>query len=252
MTDFTPEQVKEYYNKTTPSFLEIYGDVIQAFRPSDTEKLLDYVGRSAGLNWGLRVLDVGCGVAGPAIHFVKRWNVTVDGVTISEVQFNEGKAKIQQALLQDKIKLHLGDYHQLDNAEIKDNFYDVVIFLESLGHSDDVTLALQQTAAKLKTGGSLYVKDFYKKQSEDSEQQRKIDKVIQNINHHYAYNTLDLEEVKGALKVSGFEIEFIRPLDFADDTAIRYNFESRNKIDIFEGGPEFYPADWLEIKCIKI
>lgn len=163
MSRFSPEQVKEYYNKMTASYLDVYGDVIQAFRPTDTVKLLDYIGRSAGLNWNLNVLDLGCGVAGPAIHFAKRWNVNIDGITISEVQLNEGNNKVIEASLQDKIQLKLGDYHHLENSEIENNFYDFVLFLESLGHSNNVQLAIENAHKKLKTNGILYIKDFYKK-----------------------------------------------------------------------------------------
>lgn len=251
MNTSSPDQVKDYYNKMTPSYLKIYGDVIQAFRPVDTEKLLDYVGRSAGINWNLNVLDLGCGVAGPAIHFVKRWNAQIDGVTISDVQYNEGNNKIEKEQLNQKIRLHLGDYHHLEKFQLKDNSYDVVLFLESLGHSDNIALAIKQASDKLKTGGSLYIKDFYKKKSTDSAEQSKIDRVIGNINKYYSYNTLDLTEVENILHDNGLKIVLLQPFDFADDITVRYDFEKENAIDIFEGQPEFYPADWLEIKCIK-
>lgn len=247
----SPQLVKEYYNKMTTSYLDIYGDVIQAFRPTDTEKLLDYIGRSAGLNWNLNVLDLGCGVAGPAIYFAKKWNVNIDGVTISEVQFDEGNKSIENARLQDKIRLILGDYHQLEQSNLKDNYYDVVLFLESLGHSDNIKLAIEQVANKLKKGGVLYIKDFFKKKVKDIEEQKLIDKIIENINQHYSYNTLDLSALKNAILDVGFNIVFIKPLDFIDDITVRYNFEKENKLDIFEG-LEINPADWLEIKCIKL
>ncbi len=250
MSSFSPQQVKEYYNKMTASYLDIYGDVIQAFRPTDTVKLLDYIGRSAGINWNLRVLDLGCGVGGPAIHFAKRWNANVDGITISEVQLNEGNCKVEQAQLQHKIKLHLGDYHQLENTVILDNQYDVVLFLESLGHSNNIELAIQQATQKLKPNGAIYIKDFYKKKVADAIEQQKIDKIISNINQYYSYSTLDLYELKNAITNVGLEIEFIKPLDFMDDITVRYNFEKENQLDIFEG-QNINPADWLEIKCIK-
>lgn len=50
----------------------------------------------------------------------------------------------------------------------------------------------------------------------------------------------------------GFKIQFIQAFDFRDDITIRSIFENKNKIDIFEGQPEFFPADWLEIKCLKL
>ena len=250
MSKSTPEQVKQYYNEMTQSYLDIYGDVIQAFRPTDTIKLLDYIGRSAGVNWNLNVLDLGCGVAGPAIHFAKRWNANVDGVTISEVQLKEGKNKIIQAELEHKIKLHSGDYHHLDKNIIKDNYYDVVLFLESLGHSDNIQTAIQQATEKLKYGGVLYIKDFYKKKVEDKVEQQKIDKIIDNINKYYSYNTLNLDELLKAIENTGLKIEFVKPLDFIDDITVRFEFEKENNLDIFEGHA-INPADWLEIKVTK-
>lgn len=248
----TPEQVRQYYNEFTASYLQIYGDVIQAFRPTDTAKLLDYVGRNAGVNWKFKVLDVGCGVAGPAIYFAQKWNTYIDGITISETQFQLGNEKIQAANLTDNIFLHLGDYHKMDTMLLPDVTYDVVLFLESLGHSNQVEKAIHLATNKLKSGGTLYIKDFYKKHIHPSVSKSTIDKVIANINQSYCYNTLDLQEVKTALINQNLQIDFIRPFEFIDDIQVRKAFEIANKIDTFEGMPEFYPADWLEIKCTKL
>jgi cyclopropane fatty-acyl-phospholipid synthase-like methyltransferase len=251
MQKSTPDQVRDYYNEMTSSYLEIYGDVIQAFRPTDTEKLLDYIGRSAGINWKLKVLDLGCGVAGPAIHFAKRWNVQIDGVTISDVQLEIANQKIVQENLSKNVTIYKGDYHQLNSLPVEDNYYDVVLFLESLGHSDNVSSAIQQAALKLKSGGSLYVKDFYKKSVEDIAEQNVIDKIVENINKSYAYNTLDINEVQAAIQDAGLNIIMKKKFDFMDDIAIRFEFEKVNKLDIFEGHT-INPADWQEIKCVKI
>ncbi|MFN8236819.1 MAG: class I SAM-dependent methyltransferase [Chitinophagales bacterium] len=251
MAAFTPEEVRKYYNTMTTSYLEIYGDVIQAFRPGDTDRLLDYIGRSAGINWGMNVLDLGCGVGGPAIYFAKKWNVQIDGVTVSEVQKETADKKIADNLLSGQISIYQGDYHQLELLPLKDNQYDIILFLESLGHSYDVAAALKQAALKLKKGGCLYIKDFYKKQVQDEKEQQKIDRAIANIDHYYAYNTLDLEKVLSALEDAGLQVLFAKPFDFADDISVRYAFEQKNGIEIFEGQPEFYPAEWLEIRCIK-
>jgi hypothetical protein len=54
-----------------------------------------------------------------------------------------------------------------------------------------------------------------------------------------------------ALRSAGYEIEFVRKFRFRDDIGIRFRFEHQAGIDIFEGKPEFAPAEWLEILCIK-
>ncbi len=252
MEKYSPQQVQAYYDQFTDSYMEIYGDVIQAFRPSDTTQLLDYVGRSAGINWGMKVLDLGCGVAGPAIHFAYRWNAGVTGITISPVQYEMGLEKIRKAQQENNIHLLLGDYHQLSQLPLQDNYFDIALFLESLGHSNDVPIALENAYNKVKLSGKIYIKDFFKRKAATAEEQQKIDHVVENINRYYNYNTLDLEETVGALTTAGWGNVVVQPFDFIDDITVRYQFEKVNGIDIFEGQPEFYPADWLQITAHKM
>jgi cyclopropane fatty-acyl-phospholipid synthase-like methyltransferase len=233
------------------SYMKNYGDVMQAYRPNNKEELLDYIARSAGINWGLKVLDMGCGIAGPAIYFAKKWNVFVDGLTISNIQCDIANEKIDEDRLGSKIKVYDMDFHILNDDLIWDNEYDIVIFLESLGHSNNIMAALSQAYKKLKKGGILYIKDFYKKKPKEQLEKQLIDNIINNINENYYYHTLDLEILKSTLESIGFKIKFIRPFEFIDDISCRERFENENKIDIFEGNA-VNPADWLEIKCIKL
>jgi hypothetical protein len=47
------------------------------------------------------------------------------------------------------------------------------------------------------------------------------------------------------------KLNFIKSFDFQDDISVRYDFETKNNIELFEGQPEFMPADWYEIKFTK-
>jgi cyclopropane fatty-acyl-phospholipid synthase-like methyltransferase len=250
MVEFLPNNIREYYNLYTKSYIRNYGDIIQAFRPSDNEELLDYIARSAGINWKLKILDMGCGIGGPAIYFAKKWNIELDGVTISDVQYEISNQNLKKENLFNKVKVYDMDFHYLDNNIIKDEQYDIVLFLESLGHSNNIVMALMQAYKKLKKGGTLYIKDFYFKKSVDEDETRVFSKIIKNINANYFYNTLELDIVKKNLQDLNFQIEFIRPFNFKDDITCRSKFEKENGIDIFEG-QKVNPADWLEIKCIK-
>lgn len=248
---YAPEEVKAYYDKMTASYLSIYGDVIQAFRPTRKKDLLQYIAKSCGLKKGMRVLDAGCGVAGPAIFFADQYKVQVDGVTLSPVQVAEADKQISKAKLQKQVQVKEGDYHHLTELFVPAS-YDAVLFLESLGHAEKPEQVIREAYRMLKKGGFIYIKDFYRKISDDPVQQGRIDKVIGNMDLHYNYNTLDLEEVLRSLRTVGLEILFVKRFDFKDDISVRFEFERVNGIDIFEGMEEFWPAEWLEIKCVKI
>jgi cyclopropane fatty-acyl-phospholipid synthase-like methyltransferase len=250
MREDAAHKVKAYYDRTTRKYLDIYGEVIQAFRPRREKDLLDYLAKSSGLKWKTRILDAGCGVCGPARYFARQYHSAVDAITLSDVQAAEADTRNREAGLQDRIRVVCGDYHQL-TRHFQAGIYDAVYFLESLGHSDDPATALREAYALLKPGGYIYIKDFYRRQVDDAAEQEKIDRVIANMDRHYAYHTPDLLTVIGALRACGFLVEFIKRFDFRDDTTVRAAFETDQHIDIFEGMPEFAPAEWLEIKCIK-
>ena len=66
-----PKDVAEYYNQWNERYRSIYGEVIQAFRPTDTHQLLQYTMQSMGLQDGMKLIDAGCGFAGPSVFFAE-------------------------------------------------------------------------------------------------------------------------------------------------------------------------------------
>jgi cyclopropane fatty-acyl-phospholipid synthase-like methyltransferase len=244
------KKVAAYYNQWQPGYNEVYGDTIQAFRPAETGELMEYLAASIAPAPGMKVLDAGCGVAGPAIWLAENCGVQVEGITISEVQLAQGKEAVAKKGLNHKVNIRLGDYHELD-TQFDNGSFDLVLFLESLGHSGDIERAIAGAFNVLKQGGSIYIKDFYYKQPADAYWRNRVEKTIANINRLYSYNTLNLNDTLTALRSAGFEIDFVRKFSFKDNVSIRFEFEKKFGIDIFGGEPEFAPAEWLEIKCIK-
>ena len=80
------KSVGEFYDKYFSEFEKVYGNVIQAFRTNNLENLLNYQFKSAGFKNGDKLLDAGCGVCGPAIHFAKHYEVDIEAISISEKQ----------------------------------------------------------------------------------------------------------------------------------------------------------------------
>lgn len=242
--------VERYYDEWTHRYLEVGENVIEACRPAKTEDLLDYYIVSMGLSDGMHLLDAGCGVCGPAIHFAQRLAVTIESLTISQVQVEIARQLINEAGVGERLSLRKGDYHCLA-ALYPPASFDGVMFLEALGHAEHPETVLKQAWTVLKQGGFLYLKDFFARETDDPEGQSRIARVRNNIDADYAYNTLDLSQVLSAVRKLGFRIAVIKSPEFTDDLRIRALFESRHGINIFGPLPEFIPNDWLELKFIK-
>ena len=142
--------------------------------------MLNYTIQSAGLNDGQHIVDAGCGVGGPAIHFAKHLDISIQGLTISEKQVAAGKSKIRAQGLENKIQIQKGDYHFLDQIYEKESA-DAVLFLESLGHSDRPVQVIQAAHKVIKEGGFIYIKDFFQREFINKTREIRTQKVIENL-----------------------------------------------------------------------
>lgn len=248
-------EVGEFYDKQTDNFLKVYGEVIQAFRTNKIEDLLDYQIASIGLESGQRVLDAGCGVAGPAIYFAEKANVFVEGISISEVQVEMAKNKIKEKGLEGKINIQQGDFHHLQNYYASDSF-DVVYFLESFGHAVNHEEVLHSAWGMLKPGGTLYIKDLFIKEAAIPSLENDIEKEIRNINQAYHYNVADLYQVIKILRKKGFILSSLKtidlPLEDFENLSISNEFQELTGINKIDNLQEYiFPVDFFEIKCYK-
>ena len=247
--------VGEFYNQYNDKFLKVYGDIIQAFRTHDVEKLLDYQIEVMGLKPGMRVLDAGCGVCGPAIYFAKNAGVEVHAVTISQEQFEVAQKKIKEAGMEGKVTVYLGDYHDLKNVLGSDEF-DVVYFLESFGHSPYHHKAIDSAWKVLKNGGLLYIKDLFRRESLLPEHAPKIEREIKKINEAYRYNIADLYEVLAHLRKQGWILSKFKTIDLPlaefENLTISNEFQELTGIAQIESWDDYvFPVDFFELFCIK-
>lgn len=63
-----------------------------------------------GLRDGMTVLDVGCGVGGPAREMVKFANVNVVGLNNNDYQIDRATAYAKREGLSEKLKFQKGDF----------------------------------------------------------------------------------------------------------------------------------------------
>ena len=210
-------KVKDFYNQTTDKFLAVYGEIIQAYRTKDVNSYLKYTAENMGLQDGMRLLDAGCGVAGPAVFFAKKYpNSRIDACSISEVQIEKARAKVAENNLSDSVFPKVCDYHAI-NQHYETETYDRVYFLESFGHSAQKETLLHAAWDVLKPGGMVYIKDLFKREVAEEWEQHYIDKICHDIDVAYEYNIGTLCETLSILRKKGFFIKFLKtpqlPLD---------------------------------------
>lgn len=251
----SPEKVRDFYNEYNSKFVQVYGEVIQAFRTKDVTKLLDYQIGSIGFEKGMTVLDAGCGVCGPASHFAKNAGVNVEAITISDTQIEKAKTLIARENVQEKVNVQRGDYHLLPEIFPR-NHFDITYFLESFGHSYDQKKVLKGAWDVLKPGGILYIKDLFRRISDLPGHQKKIDQEIDNINKHYRYNVADLYTTLHEVRKLGFVITALKTIDIKledfENLTISNDFQELTGIAKIEDWNTYiFPIEFYELKCYK-
>jgi ubiquinone/menaquinone biosynthesis C-methylase UbiE len=248
--------VGDFYNLRTADFIEVYGEVIQAFRTNDVNEWLTYTMQSMGLGTQMTVLDAGCGICGPARYYAKQiQDLQITACSISEVQVQQAKEKNLAAGLSQRINvLHL-DYHALSSAFTQATF-DLVYFLESFGHSANQAHLLQEAYSVLREGGTLYIKDLFKAQNPDDWKQQRIDELCEDINQAYHYHIPELEKFLQAARKCGFRLEWVRIPEVKRETfehlKISNDFQELFQVGKIETWSDYiFPIDFFEIKLIK-
>ncbi len=73
-----------------------------------------HIAAKLALKPGQRVLDIGCGWGGMAIHLAQEYDVNVVGVTLSTQQHALGVQRVKDAGLEGKVDIRLQDYRDVD------------------------------------------------------------------------------------------------------------------------------------------
>lgn len=247
--------VGEFYDATTQDFLKVYGEVIQAFRTRDLDKLLDYQVQAIGFKAGEVAVDAGCGVAGPACHFAAQTGVHIHAVTISAVQAGMARQNIADKGLSDRIQVHHADYHQLHQV-LAPASVDVVYFLESFGHSHDKDAAIAAAWQVLKPGGRLYIKDLFLKEPLHPGHGPLMQREVDRINAAYRYHIADLYAVLRTLRKTGWILSQLKtidiPLEDFENLSISNEFQELTGIGRIDSWKDYvFPIEFYELTCFK-
>jgi cyclopropane-fatty-acyl-phospholipid synthase len=88
----------------------------------------DYVCRKLRLRPGERLFDLGCGWGGLVIHAARNYGVEALGVTLSVNQGERARERIREAGLEDRCRVEVRDYREVDQAEGFDKIASIGMF----------------------------------------------------------------------------------------------------------------------------
>lgn len=252
--DDSSQKVGEFYDAHHQDFIEVYGELIQAFRTTDISKILDYEFESIGLKDGMNVLDAGCGVCRPAIHFAKKANLAITAISISQRQIEHANALISDQMA-NGINAFKEDYHRIEEV-FESGSFDRVYFLESFGHSTRKEELLLSLWKVLKPGGEVYIKDLFIRKTKNAQDQKAINEEIQKINGAYHYDVAELADVLDAARKIGFILVFAKTIDIKledfENLTISNKFQDLTGIYRIESFDNYiFPVEFLELKFYK-
>ncbi|KAF2702756.1 S-adenosyl-L-methionine-dependent methyltransferase [Pleomassaria siparia CBS 279.74] len=152
---------------------------------------------------GMKVLDVGCGVGGPAREIAIFTGANITGITISELQVERSNAYNTEANLSDQVNMIHGNMIDLP---FPDASFDRVYSTEALCCAPDVHKAYSEIYRVLKPGGKLGFLDWVitDKYDDSNARHRKIRSEIELGSAVPHLTTVDFHNE--ALKKAGFAL----------------------------------------------
>ncbi|KAG8963360.1 Delta(24)-sterol C-methyltransferase [Tulasnella sp. 419] len=111
-----------------------------------------YLAAQMQLKPGMRVLDVGCGVGGPAREISRFSDVYITGLNNNDFQIGRARRYTEKAGLSDKLKFTKGDFNKL-KEQFGEGSFDAVYAIEATVHAPTFESVYGQIYSVLKPGG---------------------------------------------------------------------------------------------------
>ncbi len=133
----------------------------------------------------MTILDVGSGTGMVAIYMCKQFpNIKIDCIVNTSTLFNIITKNITSNNMTNRIKVYIVDFNKELPMSTNINYYDRVLFLESIGYSTDRLNLIKHSYNLLKKGGKLFIKS----PSFDSNIPKKYNDKINKIINKWGYN----------------------------------------------------------------
>ncbi|KAL5480775.1 ERG6 [Sanghuangporus weigelae] len=184
-----------------------------------------YLSAQMGLKPGMRVLDVGCGVGGPAREIARFSDVNIVGINNNEFQVHRARKYTARAGLSGQMTFETGDFMKLVE-QFGENSFDAVYAIEATVHAPSWEGVYDQIRRVLKPGGVFGVYEWCMTDRWDAS----------NPEHRQLAHELEI----------GNGIPEMRPLAKAREALVNVGFQIEHEEDLAERPdpiPWYYPLE---------
>ncbi|PMD41362.1 hypothetical protein L207DRAFT_632775 [Hyaloscypha variabilis F] len=207
---------RNYYDLATGLYEEAWGQSFHFCRFAANEPFLQaiarhehYLATKMNLQSKMKVLDVGCGVGGPAREIARFEDIHITGVNINDYQIQRASLAAERAGMSDQLNFVKGDFMQLP---FPDNSFDAVYAIEATVHAPSLEGVYSEIFRVLKPGGIFGVYEWLMTEKYDATNphHREIRLGIEQGNG--ISNMVKVEEGHRGIKAAGFELQHAEDL----------------------------------------
>ncbi|KAG9541165.1 putative tocopherol O-methyltransferase, partial [Aureobasidium melanogenum] len=173
-----------------------------------------YLAHVMNLKDNMKVLDVGCGVGGPAREIVKFSGVNVTGLNNNDYQIERATHYAAKEGLSHKLNFVKGDFMQMSFPE---NTFDAVYAIEATVHAPSLEGIYSQIFRVLKPGGVFGVYEWLMTDAYDNDNPHHREIRLGIEVGDGISNMEKIEVALAAMKAAGFELEINEDLAERDD-----------------------------------
>ncbi|EMR71945.1 putative sterol 24-c-methyltransferase protein [Eutypa lata UCREL1] len=212
---------RQYYNLATDLYEYAWGECFHFCRFAYGEPFAQaiarhehYLAHSIDIKPGMRVLDVGCGVGGPAREIVKFAGCHVTGLNINGYQVQRATSYAAKEGLSHKLDFKQGDFM---NLPFPDKSFDAAYAIEATVHAPSLQGVYSEIFRVLKPGGTFGVYEWLMTDAYDNDdlEHRRIRLDIEQGNG--IAQMVKIAEGLEAIRAAGFELELHHDLAAEDD-----------------------------------
>ena len=159
-----PKLVSRFYDAVTQFYEFGWGTTFHFSPRRPGESLVESqrrhdreIGEILRLKPGMKVADIGCGVAGPMITIAQATGASITGINFSPLQIARGERFVAKAGLNDTCQFL---YANFMDVPLEDETFDAIYSFEAVCHAPNNLLLFQELYRLVKPGGEIAIVDW--------------------------------------------------------------------------------------------